>query len=66
MTKWYREVAPIRQKLFVTFCVMTVSGHPRCRDRPTRKGYSITPDVELDLDICSPTDVVAVIAAVFV
>ncbi|AOH82912.1 chemotaxis protein [Sphingomonas panacis] len=23
MTKWYREIAPIRQKLFVTFCVMT-------------------------------------------
>ncbi|EIZ78685.1 methyl-accepting chemotaxis sensory transducer [Novosphingobium sp. Rr 2-17] len=23
MTKWYRETAPIRQKLFFTFCVMT-------------------------------------------
>lgn len=31
-----------------------------------RKGYSSTPDLELDLDICSPADVVAVIAAVFV
>ena len=29
-----------------------------------RKGYSITPDLELDLDICSPTDVVAIMAAV--
>ncbi|EIZ78751.1 hypothetical protein WSK_2799 [Novosphingobium sp. Rr 2-17] len=30
------------------------------------KGYSTTPDLELDLDICAPTDVVAVVAAFFV
>jgi hypothetical protein len=29
------------------------------------KGYSVAPDLEVDLDVCAPTDVVAITAALF-